>query len=96
MSTPSGSSDSYLITNFVIEVRKTGLDWITWGAVDPGRIPDEETARKAFVTALATRHDPAKLQFRLVRRTAMITDEVLDEEPATPVAPPWATWPDTR
>jgi len=73
MSTPSGSSDSYLITNFVIEVRKTGLDWITWGAVDP-----------------------AKLQFRLVKRTAMITDEVLDEEPATPVAPPWATWPDTR
>jgi len=77
---PDTPSDSYLITNYVIEVRKTGLDWITWGAVDPGRIPDEEAARKAFVVSLATRHDPAKMQFRLVRRTAVIVDEVLAVE----------------
>jgi hypothetical protein len=52
-------SKPYTVENYVIECRRTGGPWMTWSPADPARMPDEKVARKMFVTAQATRHDPA-------------------------------------
>lgn len=41
---------------------------------------DEVEAQGAFLRIWKRKHDPRKQQTRLVRRTAVITDEVLAEE----------------
>jgi hypothetical protein len=67
------------VVNMVVEARRTGGEWFTWAGADPARIPEDE-ALAVFTQTLGTRHDPARMQFRLVRRTAVITDQILAEE----------------
>jgi hypothetical protein len=65
----------------VIEVRSGQYPaWVTWSGHYPEAIRDDEGAIKAFLDNLRTRHDPARLQFRLVRRAAVIIDGVLAEQ----------------
>jgi hypothetical protein len=83
--------DSEVITNYVVEVRARDLGiraqtplqthsrpWITWpdGSTPT---PDEALARLCYQGALASRHT-GWTHFRLVKRTAVITDEVVLEE----------------
>lgn len=71
---------SYTVTNMVVEARRTGGQWLTWAGVDPANLPGEDEGIEAILLTLRTRHNPARMQFRLVRRTAVITDEILAEE----------------
>jgi hypothetical protein len=73
-------SEHYTVVNYVVEFRVAGGPWGTWAGT--GNIADDDggSAQEEFLLAWKTRHDPARMQFRLVRRTAVITDEVIAEE----------------
>jgi hypothetical protein len=64
------------ITNYVVEARSRERPWITW---PDGNTPtsSEEIARASYTSALASSH--WWTQFRLVKRTAVITNEILEE-----------------
>ena len=64
------------ITNLVIEYRRKGSDgeWFTWCFLNPGEEPGNWVHRK-----LGKPDSREHLEFRLVRRTTVITDEVLGE-----------------
>jgi hypothetical protein len=72
-------SEPYTVTDMVIQFRVRGGPWGTWSGI-AGLGDDEPGGQTAFLQILRTRHDPAKMQFRLVRRTAVIVDEVLAVE----------------
>ena len=61
------------VTSYVIEASVPGKPWITWAHAD-----DEAGARIAYASFLASRR--TRTRFRLARRTAVITDEVLESE----------------
>ena len=63
----------------VVEVRRTGGEWFTWAGADLMGIP-EDAVLETFTQVLKARHDSARMQFRLVSRTAVITGEILAEE----------------
>ena len=73
-------SERYTVVNYVVEFRVAGGPWGTWAGT--GNIADDDgrSAREEFLLAWKTRHDPARMRFRLVRRTSVITDEVMAEE----------------
>ena len=60
--------------------RVAGGPWGTWAGTGSIADDDEGSARKEFLLAWKTRHDPVRMQFRLVHRTALIVDEVVIEE----------------
>ena len=72
-------SEPYTVTDMVIQFRVRGGPWGTWAGTG-GLGDDEQEGQTAFLQTLRTRHDPAKMQFRLVRRTAVVVDEVLAVE----------------
>jgi hypothetical protein len=80
----------YTVVNYVVEYRLPGKPWLIWPQVIP---VDEQGARAAY-RAVAGSPRVGRLQYRLVRRVAVITDEVIaatrtDSEP--PVMTPCAT-----
>jgi hypothetical protein len=68
------------VVNYVVEFRVAGGPWGTWAETGSIAGDDEGSAQEEFLLAWKTRHDPARMQFRLVRRTARIVDEVVIEE----------------
>jgi hypothetical protein len=71
----------YTVVNRVIEVRSTLYpQWVTWAGTGLVELADDEAALRMFLDQLRTRHDPARMQFRLVHRTAFIVDQVMAEE----------------
>lgn len=62
------------VVNRVIEYRKPGKEWLTWAFLLPHE--KDEIWRKR----LPGIDHRGNLRFQLVRRTAVITDEVLDTE----------------
>ena len=72
---------TYTVVSYVIEVRSTLYpQWVTWAGTGEAGPPDDEAAIRLFLDTLRTRHDPARMQFRLVHRTAFIVDHVMAEE----------------
>jgi hypothetical protein len=65
------------ITDVLIEYRAkgSGTEWYTWVHFSPGEEPGDWRKRK-----ISDLKFYAHLQFRLLRRTTVITDEVLDTE----------------
>jgi hypothetical protein len=63
---------TYTEVNYVVEFRVDDRPWRTW--LNAGG--DEQHARDACRTAQAGRR--RRTEFRLVKRTAVITDEVLE------------------
>jgi hypothetical protein len=71
--------EAYTIVNYVVEFSVRGGPWGTWlGSKDLG--DDETEGQEAFLRAWRGKHDPRQMRFRLVKRTAVITDELLAEE----------------
>jgi len=60
--------------------RVAGGPWGTWAGTGSIADDDEGSAQQEFLLAWKIRHDPARMQFRLVHRTALIVDEVVIEE----------------
>ena len=73
-------TEPYTVVSYVVEFRVAGGPWGTWGETGSIADDDEGSAREEFLLAWKTRHDPARMQFRLLRRTALIVDEVVIEE----------------
>jgi len=73
-------NEPYTVVNYVVEFRVAGGPWGTWAETGSIADDDEGSARDEFRLAWKTRHDPARMQFRLVRRTAIIVDEAVIEE----------------
>jgi len=73
-------NEPYTVVNYVVEFRVAGGPWGTWAGTGSIADDDEGSARKEFLLAWKTRHDPVRMQFRLVHRTALIVDEVVIEE----------------
>jgi hypothetical protein len=61
------------VTSYVIEASVPGKPWLTWGSGE-----NEADARESYAGFLAIRR--TRTRFRLVKRTAVITDEVLESE----------------
>ena len=72
--------DGEVIINYVTEVRSrlTGEGWRPWITWPDGQTPatDEAIGRASYRGALLSRHSQ-RSQFRLVKRTAIVTDVVL-------------------
>ena len=73
-------SEPYTVISHVVEFRVAGGPWATWAGTGSIADEDEGWAQEEFLLAWKTRHDPARMQFRLVRRTAIIVDEAVIEE----------------
>jgi hypothetical protein len=73
-------TEPYTVVSYVVEFRVAGGPWGTWAETGSIADDDEGSAREEFLLAWKTRHDPARMQFRLLRRTALIVDEVVIEE----------------
>jgi hypothetical protein len=71
---------SETVINFVVEARSPGKPWTTmWGS--PGGSPEYEALARTQFDVCRGGH--SGLEYRLVRRTAVITDEVLEDEELT-------------
>src|SRR5215469_14431200 len=69
------STETYTIVNYVVEHRLPGGPWGTTDMAD-----DEPAGRKRYDNwnkSKASKERDGRLEFRLVKRTAAITDEVL-------------------
>jgi len=65
------------VINYVVEARRAGRPWITMHSTGD----DEELGRAVYSDWLASkRHTESTLEYRLVRRTAVFTDEVIEQE----------------
>jgi len=82
----STESEPYTIVNHVVEFRRPDHDrWLTWPQ-DYGT--EEAGARKCYASLRQWKtHRGGQLMFRIVKRTAVITDEVILEESEEPEAP---------
>jgi hypothetical protein len=70
----------FTIVNYVVEVAAAGKPWITWpDGVTP--TTSEREARSSYRAATNARH-AAWTRLRLVKRTATVTDEVIEGEAA--------------
>jgi len=75
------------VVNYVVEYRLVHSPerWLTWDPWDP--CPSEEGARALFKSLLASKRarGTGRVHYRVVKRTAVITDDViLEEEPEEP------------
>ena len=61
------------VISYIIEASIPGKPWLAWAHVD-----DEDDARVAYASFLGSHR--TRTRFRLVKRTAVITDEVLESE----------------
>lgn len=83
----STEPETYTVVNYVVEFRRPeATQWLTWPA-DYGT--DEAPARRCYQDLIASkRARGGRLLHRIVRRTAIITDEViLEEQPEEPEEP---------
>jgi hypothetical protein len=69
---------SYIIVNHVIEYSVEGSPWASWW-----NQPSTEEQVAGWRKSLPRPQSRERTSFRLVKRTAVITDEVLDEDPKT-------------
>jgi hypothetical protein len=72
--------DTQVEVSYIVEARRGDRPWIAWIAMsNTGN--DEELGRKVYEDWLASkRRTGSTLQYQLVRRTAVITDEVIEQE----------------
>jgi hypothetical protein len=75
---------SEVVVNWVVEARRPGNE--RWATMYNGHGDGEELAREEYGRYLdAQRANPGSvLQFRLVRRTAVVTDEVIESTVPAP------------
>lgn len=70
-------STTYTVTDYAVEVRVPGRDWTRV----PGNGASEATARRDYRVWLGSSgHVSGSLAVRLIKRTAVITDEIIESE----------------